>query len=136
MLKLQVLQNKALRIYKKVPRETPIRTLLAQSNSLSVHQLVAYHSAVQVYKVNTTKKPEYHYHRLFGENRVLLPRTRSDTNNDSRVDFKLSLARTSFFFQSSRIWSAIPLCIKTAKSLETFKRAMKIWIKTNIKMKP
>ena len=136
MAKLQVLQNKALRIYQQKPRETPISTLLAQSHELSVHQLVAYHSAVQVYKVNTTKQPTYHYHRLFGDSTLTVAQTRSTTQQDCRIDFKLSLARTSFFYQSSRIWSEIPLVIKTAKSLETFKRAMKKWTKLNIRMKP
>ena len=66
MRKLQVLQNKAVRLHKWTPRDTPTSTMLAQSREMSVHQLVAYHSALQVYKIQTTKKPAYHYNRLFG----------------------------------------------------------------------
>ena len=135
MRKLQVLQNKALRIHKRLPRETPTTTLLTQSQELSVHQLVAYHSALQVYKVYTTQQPTYHYNRLFGHNHSTV-KTRANTNQECRVDFTLSLARTSFFHQSSRIWSELPISIKTAKSLETFKRAMKNWIKMRISIKP
>ena len=133
MRKLQVIQNKALRLLKWMPRETPVSTLLSANKELSVHQLVAYHTGVQMYKVSTTRQPTYHYARLF-ENQE--PNINTRTNDGKRVEFKLSLARTSFFYQSSRIWSELPYPIKTARSLETFKRAMKIWVKTNIMIKP
>ena len=97
MRKLQVLQNKAVRLHMSMPRDTPTSTLLTQSRELN---------------------------------------TRSIANQESRIDFKLSLSRSSFFYQSSRVWSAIPGTIKTARNLETFKRAMKQWIKNNISVKP
>ena len=43
MRKLQVLQNTALRILLRKPRETPVISLLKESRQMSVHQLVAYH---------------------------------------------------------------------------------------------
>ena len=135
MRKLQVLQNKAVRLHMSMPRDTPTSTLLTQSRELSVHQLVAYHSALQVYKVYTTRQPTYHFNRFFGSNPQDL-NTRSIANQESRIEFKLSLSRSSFFYQSSRVWSAIPGTIKTARNLETFKRAMKQWIKNNISVKP
>ena len=123
MRKLQVIQNKAMRLHKWMPRETPVKTLLTVTKELSVHQLVAYHTGVQMYKVCTTRQPTYHYDRLF-ENQE--PNIVTRTNNEKRVEFDLSLARTSFFYQSSRIWLELPHPIKTAKSLETIKREMKI----------
>ena len=135
MRKLQVLQNKAVRLHMSMPRDTPTSTLLTQSRELSVHQLVAYHSALQVYKVYTTRQPTYHFNRFFGSNPQDL-NTRSIANQESRIEFKLSLSRSSFFYESSGVWSAIPWTIKTARNLETFKRAMKQWIKNNISVKP
>ena len=85
-----------------------------------------------MYKVSTTRQPTYHYARLFENQEPIITRT----NVGKRVEFNLSLARTSFFYQSSRIWSELPYPIKTARSLETFKQAMKIWVKTNIMIKP
>ena len=114
-----------------MPRETPTSTLLLVSKELSVHQLVAYHTGVQAYKVNTTRQPTYHYNRLFED---MEPNV--NTRSERRVEFKLSLARTSFFYQSSRIWSELPTTIKTAKTLETFKRAMKTWVRARISIKP
>ena len=133
MRKLQVIQNKAMRLQKWMPRETPVNTLLMMTKELSVHQLVAYHTGVHMYKVSTTRLPTYHYARLF---EIQEPNINTRSHTEKRVEFNLSLARTSFFYQSARIWSELPHPIKTAKSLETFKRAMKIWVKTNIKIKP
>lgn len=133
MRKLQVIQNKALRLHRWMPRETPTCTLLSVSKELSVHQLVAYHTGVQAYKVNTTRQPTYHYNRLFED---MEPNVNTRSSYERRVEFKLSLARTSFFYQSSRIWSELPTTIKTAKTLETFKRAMKTWVRARISIKP
>ena len=111
-----------------MPRETPTCTLLSVSKELSVHQLVAYHTGVQAYKVNTTRQPTYHYNRLFED---MEPNVNTRSSYERRVEFKLSLARTSFFYQSE-----LPTTIKTAKTLETFKRAMKTWVRARISIKP
>ena len=55
MQKLQVLQNKAISIFCRNSYDTSTAKLLEQSNQLSVHQLVAYHSATQIFKI---KDPE------------------------------------------------------------------------------
>jgi hypothetical protein len=65
MRKLQVLQNSAIRLLLGKPRDTPVRTLLQESNQISVHQFVAYHTASQTYKVYQNQEPRYHYTRLF-----------------------------------------------------------------------
>ena len=59
MRKLQVLQNKVLRLETNLDRSVPTSTLLEKSGSLSVHQLGAYHTAVQVFKISQDKKPAY-----------------------------------------------------------------------------
>ena len=49
---LQILQNKAARIYTGLPKMyTRISDLLDQANLLSVHQLSVYHSLVQYFKI-------------------------------------------------------------------------------------
>ena len=67
MRKLQVCQNKVLRLLTGKDYETPTADLLDLCNELSVHQLVAYHSACQVFKVSKSQLPNYHYKRLFME---------------------------------------------------------------------
>ena len=115
--------------------DTPISTLLKECNQLSVHQLIVYHTACQVYKISTTKLPKYHYNRLFYEDHEKsdLANTRSSDINLKRVEFKLSLARGSFFYQGSRIWSNLPLYIRNSSNLRKFKSNCKKWIQTNVR---
>ena len=64
-------------------------------------------------------------------------RTRSaDNYSINRVEFKLSLARSNFFYQSSRLWSALPDHVKSANNKSTFKNRCKSWVKANIMIKP
>ena len=91
---------------------------------------MAYHTATQTYKVFKNEEPRYHHDRLFGN--ITYEGTRSST----RVDFDLSLGRKSFFYQASHIWNCIPQQIKTARTIEQFKRVLKPWITSNIMEKP
>ena len=135
MRKLQVVQNKCMRMMTGLDRSTPTKTLLKHSNLLSVHQTVAHHSAVQVYNVLKHEAPVHHYQRLFPQ-LVHDVNRRSATNLTTSVDFSNALGRSSFFYQSSNIWNAIPASIKTAETLQTFKTGCKKWIMNTISIRP
>ena len=64
MIKLQVLQNAVLRLQTGLGWYTPTELLVKKSSQLSVHQLVAYHSALQVFKCQKTSQPEYMFQIL------------------------------------------------------------------------
>ena len=134
MRKLQVLQNKALRLYLRKPYDTPTSDLLLLSNQLSVHQLVAYHSAVQVFKIRESQKPSYHFERLFARSQS--SRYSSSSTEANRIDYEMSLARNSFFFQASRIWNSLPQPVQLSRNVNTFKSSCKTWVKRNIAMRP
>ena len=120
--KLQVLQNKCLRIITHSDYKTPTKVLLEKTKSLSVHQQIAHLSLSQVYNVHKTKLPAYHFNRLFV--------------NPNRIEFKKSIARANFFYQSSRLWSALPDTVKAASNKSTFKKQCKSWVQYNILVKP
>ena len=61
---IQVVQNKAARLVCKKGIYTPIKTLLAECNWLSVNQMIAYHSLVLLYKVQVNHEPKY-LHGMF-----------------------------------------------------------------------
>ena len=63
MRRLQVLQNQVMRMMTRLDPGASTDTLCNSSNQLSVHQLVAYHSLNQVYKIYHDRKPQYHYHQ-------------------------------------------------------------------------
>ena len=135
MRKLQVLQNAVLRLQTGLGWLTPTEFLVKRSGQLSVHQLVAYHSALQVFKCRKAKQPDHMYKRFFQENdnrRSL----RSVANQDIRINFKLSLSRGTFFYRASKIFNALPKDVKESRSVPIFKKALKKWIKHNISVVP
>ena len=120
--KMQVLQNKCLRLVTDSDYRTPTSILLQKTNSLSVHQLMAHLSLTQVYGIHKSKLPPYHYKRLFG--------------TAQRIEFNLSQARSNFFYQSSRLWTALPEDIKASRDKCAFKKSCKKWVRSNILIKP
>ena len=132
MNRLQVLQNKTMRLEANLDFRTPTTQLLAQTGKLSVHQMVAYSTAVQMYNISRTHEPRYHFQRLFTEDQGFPIRGGAER----RVDFDLSLARSSFFYQGARLWGALPGSIKNAHNVGHFKKKCKVWIKLNISTKP
>ena len=61
---LQILENKVLRILTGRGYDTPISQLLEESGQLSVHQHVAYHTLLTIFKVMKTGEPGYLADRL------------------------------------------------------------------------
>ena len=137
--KLQVLQNKCLRLITNCDYKTPTKVLLQKTNRLSVHQQIAQLSLSQVHSIYYTRSPAYHYQRLFSRphNNDEQQGTRSVGDySANRIDFKLSLARSNFFYQSSRLWAAIPDSIKMIRKKNIFKKKCKSWVMSNVLVKP
>ena len=132
MRKMQVIQNSVMRLTTNSRYDTPTSELLAKSNQLSIHQLMAFQTSCQVYNIYKNQFPPYHFKWLFGEPHQL----RSGSNLESRVEFRTSLGRGSFFYQGSRIWNYLPHTAKTAPDIRIFKRMTKPWIKSHISIRP
>ena len=108
--------------------------LLSKTRKLSVHQMVAQSTAVQVYNVFKSQLPRYHHDRPFSANQENIYRMRNAANQ--RLEYKLCLGRGGFFYQGSRIWLALPESVRNARSVDIFKKQCKKWIQANIKTKP
>ena len=135
MNRLQVLQNKAMRLVNYEDRSIPTVQLLNSTSSLSVHQLGAYLTLSQVFKIRESKLPEYHYERLFG-NCDQSVNIRSLDFNQKNVNFDLTLSRGSFFYQGSKLWTALPRELKMITKPEVFKKKCKEWVRMNIRIRP
>ena len=57
--RLQVLQNKVLRLKTGLSKDTPTKTLLEKSNDMSVHQIITYHTLLSTFKILKSNKPTY-----------------------------------------------------------------------------
>ena len=138
MRRLQVMQNSVMRVTTNSRYDTPTTELLRKTNQLSIHQMIAFQTSCQVFNIYKNKFPAYHYNRFFGglscDSNATGSRSRS--NLESRIDFKTSLGRGSFFYLGSRIWNALPHSAKSSADIRCFKASTKPWIKANISIKP
>ena len=132
MRKLQVAQNSVMRLITNSRYDTPTSELLSKSKQLSIHQMMAFYTSCQVFNIHQNQFPTYHYRRFFGEPNPL----RSGTNLESRIEFKSSQGRGSFFYNGSRLWNALPHSAKTAPNITTFKKVTKPWVKATISIRP
>ena len=62
--KLQVIQNSLNRLLTGARKGTPTKDLLERTGTMSIMQMVAYHTLTMVHKVIQTGKPEYIANKL------------------------------------------------------------------------
>ena len=146
MNKIQVLQNKQMRLVSRSGYDTPRVDLLRKCNQLSVKQLVVYHVLCQTHKIFHSKLPDYHYRKLFRESRNQRVGNRSQSqivegdedilvSNKSAtiIDYKKSISRGTFFYQASKLWNSLPTLIRNKEKKQTFKKSVKLWVSQNIR---
>ena len=139
MRKLQSLQNSVLRLQTGLGWYTSTEQLVTRANTLSVHQLVGYHTVLQAHKCRTTGEPSFMFKKLFPNTNQLegnLGPLRSLTNENTIINFNLSLARGSFFYRASKLYNAIPPDIKSCPTVPTFKKHLRKWVHENIPVVP
>ena len=127
---LKVLQNRAARQVTKLSWFTPTRRLLGQCNWLSIRQLIFYHSALTVFRTVSTKEPLYLSEHLYT---VHPYPTRLAAGGGLRIDgIHGGLASKGFLVRAAKEFNNIPADIRMSKTLPTFKKLLKKWIKDNI----
>ena len=130
---LQVLQNRAARCVTGLSWFTSTRKLLSHCNWLSIRQLVFYHTVLSTYKVLDSQKPLYLSSKLVRDHPY---RTRLASSGGLRYKeghgVDSSLTHKSFINRAIRDFNSIPADLKTTKTLNNFKKKLKIWIKSNI----
>jgi hypothetical protein len=128
---LQILQNELMCLYTGHGYDTPVRTLLEDSDMLSVNQLVAYSTISTVFKIKTSSHPSYLAERLgFSGNRN---NHRSHCNKHViNIRFNLSTAQEGFIYKAAKLWSSLPLTLIQETSAKKFKKCLKAWVKLNI----
>ena len=139
MRKLQVLQCSVLRLQTGLNWYSSTEQLVTRANTLSVHQLVGYHTLLQVYKCRTTGEPSFMFKRLFPntvQQEGNLGPLRSLTHENIPVNFNLSLSRGSFFYRAAKLYNALPPDIKRCPTVLTFKKHLRKWVRNNISLVP
>ena len=125
--KLQVLQNKILRLKTGLPFDTPTRDLLQASGDLSVQQLTAYTSLLTPQKSIIHQEPVYLAEKF---------KINQGQNFISPINYKLSGSRGGFFYRTAGLYNNLPANMRTPMAPDAFKRIVKPWITRNIPIKP
>ena len=135
--KLQVLQNKVLRLRTGLDIYTPTATLLEKTNELSVNQLGAFHTLLSVHKAVTMGKPEYLQKNLTLRTPVdgnVFPAKQK--NKIVMTKAGLTLTKGGFCHRGTFLWNLMPVKLRSIQEYKKFKPEMKTWVFKNIPQKP
>ena len=129
--KIQVQQNRAARLVTKKSIRTPIEELLREIGWLSVNQLGAYFSVMQLVKVKRTKKPDYLYSRISNKQNIIT--RRGDLAILPPKPAKKDVASRVFMRKAIDLYNRIPSeKIQEDISIGCIKANVKEWISKNI----
>ena len=135
--KIQVLQNKVMRLITGMEKATPTTTLLKLTKSLSVQQMIVFQTLTMVHKVIHTAKPAYLANRMKfrtdEDNRKVPPRSQGMI---SIVTKKLSTSRGGFVYRGSKLFNSLPNHLRTECNLKQFKKGVKEWVIATIRARP
>ena len=98
-----------------------------------MHQLVFYHTVMQVHKVMLSGKPE-NLRKKFNTDHPY--RTRQAAGGGLRYgeehDATSGLSHNSFFYRGTLDYYRIPAHIRMVRTMDTFKYKLKQWVSSNI----
>ena len=110
----------------------PTKELLQLSGDLSVHQLGAMSTVKLTKKIMMTQKPTYLSQRLqLSDDRGTRLGTTLAHDKSS-----LGVAREGFIYRGTKLFNLLPDYLKQERSMNKFKKIIKVWIKENISIKP
>ena len=127
--KLQVLQNKVARIITKVKYEDADHLrLICQLGSLTVRNLIRLDMGIFMYKSQNNLLPETAGEFHLPADKIHSYQTRSAVSGNMFVPRRnLSLTQKSIAYSGAILWNEIPVNIKKAKSLGSFKDKLKAY---------
>ena len=139
---LQVIQNKVARLVTKRDIFTPTKVLMKECGWLTVKQLMAYHSLVQVHKTVQSQVPAYLYSRVTSQLSLLDSRssynykTRQEASGALRqipaAEARLDLADRSWCWSATKTFHSLPASLQREVKLAKFKSELKTWVRSNI----
>ena len=132
---LQTLQNKLNRmLISNTDYNTPTSELLRRTGSLSIHQLIAYFTAVNTYKIIQSGKPVYIANKM--KPRLGNWNTRQGANTLNIPRYRLNIAREGFIFRGATIFNKLDENLRKEPMLQNFKNGVRKWVESHISIKP
>lgn len=123
--RLQIQQNKVMRLLLNCDRYTPISIMLKSLKWLNIEQFVRRANLVLIYKITHNLQPDYL--RLFLEKRSLFHRydIRSSQNYNISMVKTTSLQKT-LFYEGIRCFNDLPDSVKNAPNLKIFNKRLSV----------
>ena len=134
--KLQVLQNKVMRLKSGLPARTPTVQLIQATGDLSVQQLTAYSTLITAQKAIATQQPEYLARKLKLRTSDEISALPNRQTNTLRIQSNRTIVRSGFFCRSSALFDQLPLDMRSNMDPKLFKPRAKKWVQENIPIKP
>ena len=137
MRRLQVLQNKVLRIKcQNYDINTPTVDLLNSCGDMSVHQLGVFHTLLQVFNIVHSGQPEYLAKKLQlrkPKDEYVFPQRQINT-----IDVRgyLTLSRSGFVYRGAQLWNSLPTDMRQQSEYKAFKIELRQWVNINVPVKP
>ena len=130
--KLQVLQNKTLRLRTGLNKYTPTKDLLNACNELSVNQLSAFHTLLSVHRVVRCEKPKTisDQMKLRTQKDELFLQRQANTIPIKAAN--LNYTKAGFCYRGSTLWNSMPDDLRKEEKYSVFKRKLKNWVSANI----
>ena len=122
-----------------LPRDnTPCKDLLKQTGDMSINQLTAYHTLLQVHKTTISEKPEYLAKKLvLKKPNAVFPKGFPHRQlNTITVNRNLTASRAGYCYRDARLWNKLTVELRSCQKTTTFRTMVKKWIKENVPVKP
>ena len=125
--KLQVLQNRAARTIARLKYEdADHEKLLTDFGWLSVRNLIAYDLGVFMFKAMNNIAPEDITHMFTRQDEIYSHQTRSVGEGNLFVPQRnINKGQEGVSYAGAKLWNEIPLDVKRAQSIDTFKGKLK-----------
>lgn len=125
--KLQVAQNRAMRVILQCSRYTKVEDMLQALQFMSVRQRLYYNVGVFIFKILNNMAP------MALSNRLELVGSECDRQTRQAGNIVLTLRRTrsaqkSLFYEGIKMYNSLPTEIKQCVKIESFKRMLKVYI--------
>ena len=121
--RLQTLQNKAASIVCGVPSGANRCYMFERLQWMTVNQLVQYHTLLTIFRIRSSKEPEYLAQSLTNDSRggrIMLPR------------FALQISQRSFTYRGAVQWNNLPREMRNLDKIGEFKSRLKLWLHANV----
>lgn len=122
--KLQVAQNRAMRVILQCKRDTKVERMLNALCFMSIRQRLYYNACIFVFKAVKGILPDYVAKKMRRVGKSIGRQTRQATN--VVIQFrKTKNAQKSMFYEGVKMYNELPLEVKSVERLEQFKRKLK-----------